>query len=458
MKTILANLAASLAIGLSAFVTAAPAPITQTINEQTDGYILRISGSNTLGAQALPAVVEAYLEAKQVNNVSIVRLDQHQSSMVRGTAPDGQAVNVLIEAQGSSTGFSSLINGTADIAAASRPVTDDENARFANVNLTDSRHEHIVALDGIAIVVHQSNPISTLSVDQIGKIFSGEITRWSEISVDETGRQLTGLIQVYSRSDTSGTFDTFKSIVLNRGYQLASSVQRLESNNDVLELVNANPNAIGFTSVASADRANRIKVSDGDSTALAPEKMYIAAEDYPLARRLYLYNLAQTNPHVAEFLAFVNSSAAQDVIEQTGFTSQNIITLPQTITAAMPSGYLQLVGRAERLSLNLRFQGDSRRLDNKALSDISRLVAFMQQPENSGRDLLLFGFSADQGNDERERLLSEVRMLAVRKELRTHGINAKALKGYGDLNPVASNENPIAAERNNRVELWIKER
>lgn len=454
MKTILATLA----IGLSALVTAAPAPIAQTINEQTDGYILRISGSNTLGAQALPAVVESYLEAKQVNNVSIVRLDQHQSSMVRGTAPDGQAVNVLIEAQGSSTGFSSLINGTADIAAASRPVTDDENARFTNDDLSTSDHEHIVALDGIAMIVHANNPISTLSIDQIGKIFSGEISRWNEIPVDATGRQLTGLIQVYARSDNSGTFDTFKSIVLDRGYQLSSGVQRLDSNSEVLELVNANPNAIGFTSIASAQSANSISVSDGDSTALAPEKMYIAAEDYPLARRLYLYSQVQSNPHVEEFLDFIASAAAQDVIEQTGFISQNIITLPQAITADMPSGYLQLVGRAERLSLNLRFDGDSRRLDNKALSDISRLVEFMQAPENEGRDLLLFGFSADQGNDERERLLSEVRMLAVRKELRQHGINAKALKGYGDLNPVASNSNPFASERNNRVELWIKER
>ncbi|WP_119394617.1 substrate-binding domain-containing protein [Salinibius halmophilus] len=450
----------SFATGLLSFAaTAAPVqPIEQTITNQTDGYILRITGSSTLGKELLPNLVEQYLQAKQVQNIDRIAMGREQSSLIRGTTPSGASVNVLVEAKGTSTGFSALINDTTDIAAASRRVTDDENARYATSDLTTSQFEHIIGLDGLAMVINQNNPVSQLSIDEIGKIYAGEISNWSQLSDKYPELNgFSGRITVLARDDASGTFETFDNLVLERGYRLADSVQRFNSNGQITQAVETDTMAIGFTSVADTGNTRPLPVTDGATTPLTAEKMFIASEDYPLTRRLYLYTGTSANVHVREFIEFVASTQGQSTVDRVGFISQNIEKLPQAITADMPTGYLQLVGRAERLSLNFRFTGDSRQLDSKAERDMSRLVAFMQRPENQNRELMLFGFAADQGDEERARLLSEVRMLAIRKELRKYGIRADAVKGYGSLNPVASNDNPISADRNNRVEVWIKE-
>lgn len=456
MKTLLTGLATSLLVWSATAATVQP--IDQTITNQTDGYVLRISGSSTLGKSVLPTLVEEYLAAKQVENIDRIAMGRESSSLIRGTTPSGAAVNVLVEAGGSGTGFSALINGTADLAAASRAVTSDENARYTLADLTSNQNEHIVGLDGIAMVVHPSNPVSMLSIEQIGQIFAGQLSDWSQLQAQYPELNgVTGRINVYSRGADSGTFDTFNTLVLSRGYRLADSVNRLASYEQITQRIATDPMAIGFTSISAIGNTRVLPITDGATTPLTPEKMFIASEDYPLARRLYLYTGNSANVHVREFIDFIASEQAQTTVEQTGFISQNIVTLPQAITADMPTGYLQLVGRAERLSLNFRFNGDSRRLDSKANRDVSRLIAFMQRPENQGRELMLFGFAAEQDDEERARLLSEVRMLAIRKELRKYGILADAVKGYGSLNPVASNDNPISADRNNRVEVWIKE-
>lgn len=455
MKKLLVTFAATL---LTLSSVAQVQPINETITSQTDGYILRISGSNTIGKKLVPELVKQYLEAKDVQNIDRIEMGRDKSSLIRGTTPNGASVNVLIEAAGSGTGFSSLINGTADIAAASRRVTNDENSRYAPADLTAHQYENILGLDGLAIIVNNSNPISQLSIDEVGQIFAGDIRNWNQLA--ESHPELNGMsgtIKVYARDQASGTYETFENLVLDRGYGLNSSVARLSSNEQVTQMISSDPMAIGFTSIAKVANTRALPITDGPTTPLTPEKMYIASEDYPLTRRLYLYTGNSANVHVREFVDFVASEAAQDKVGATGFVSQNIETLPQAITADMPTGYLQLVGRAERLSMNFRFSGDSRRLDNKGMRDITRLVNFMQRPENEGRELMLFGFAAEQDSDERARLLSEVRMLAIRKELRKYGIMADAVKGYGSLNPVASNENPISADRNNRVEVWIKE-
>lgn len=439
----------------STIAVAAIAPIEQTLVSNPDGVILRIAGSNTLGAELLPAMMVAYMQTKGIEQVRVISAGVDNETIVQGQTKLGRMVKVYIAAHGSGTGFGGLQLGTVDIAAASRPIKPKESALFPEFDMAGPRFEHIVGIDGLAIIVHPAVPVTYIDIDVLGRIFSGEVTNWQQLQDDFPEHLMPDLpIEVHARDANSGTFDSFKSMVLSRGYQLTELAARYESNQLLSNTVANRPGSIGFTAVATIGQAKSLSVKDSTTVAMQPKPLLIAAEDYPLSRRLYLYTTDRNNPHVSEFLTFASSQAGQDVVSQIGFVSQNIVTLPQAVHSDMPDGYRRIVGRAERLSVNIRFRGSNRSLDNKALVDLKRIAQFMQQPENQDRELLLFGFSEAGVNEARAILLSEVRTLAVRKALREYGIRAKALTGYGSMNPVANGD---ASSRNNRVEVWLKE-
>ncbi|WP_119394604.1 substrate-binding domain-containing protein [Salinibius halmophilus] len=434
---------------------AAISPIEQTLATSRDGTILKLAGSNTLGADLLPNMMVEYMKAKGIENLRIQPSGIENEVFVTGTTRNGSVVRAHIAAHGSSTGFVGLANNEIDIAAASRPIKSTEAAKFPEFDMTGSRSEHVVGIDGLAIVVHPSLPMDYIDVDVLGKLFSGEINNWRDLQDNFPEYQLPNLpVSIHARDGNSGTYDSFESMVLDRGYELSEQAQRYESNEVLSQQVASLPGSIGFTAVATVGQAKALAVKDIGTIAMSPERILIAAEDYPLSRRLYLYTTERNNPHVSEFLEFAASQAGQDVVERVGFVSQNIIKLPQPVFSDMPDGYRRLVGRAERLSVNFRFVGEERQLDNKALVDLRRVAEFMQKPENQDRELMLFGFSDAIGDESRAILISEVRTLAVRKALREYGIRAKAITGYGSLNPVAQGP---ASDRNNRVEVWIKE-
>lgn len=455
MRDTILRLLTIAALLYSTSITAAIAPIEQTFAADQRTTILRIAGSNTLGAEMLPNIMVKYMQAKGLENVAIRPAGIENEVLVVGNTKSGTMLRAHIAAHGSGTGFAGLRSGEVDIAAASRPIKASEREQFPEFDMQSPRSEHVVGIDGLAIVVHPSLSIESIEVDVLGKIFSGEVSNWQALQPFFPEYELPNLpIILHARDANSGTFDSFDSMVLARGYELAPDARRYESNEVLSSQVASIAGSIGFTAVATIGQAKAVSVRDTGTVAMQPERLLIAAEDYPLARRLYLYTTDQRNPYVNEFLSFAASQAGQNIVEQVGFVSQNIIKLPQPVFSNMPDGYRRLVGRAERLSVNFRFVGEERQMDNKALVDLRRVAEFMQQPENQGRELLLFGFSDQLENESRAILISEVRTLAVRKALREYGIHAKAMTGYGSLNPVAKG---AASDRNNRVEVWIKE-
>ena len=134
----------------------------------------------------------------------------------------GRKITVTIAAHGSGTGFTAIGQGSAELAASSRPIKDSESASLSSLGNMKSRDaEQVIAIDGLAIVLHPSNPIDALSTLQLAQIFSGEVSDWSQLG----GRP--GAINLYARDDNSGTFDTFKELVLGaNGKQLSAKAKR----------------------------------------------------------------------------------------------------------------------------------------------------------------------------------------------------------------------------------------
>ncbi|WP_242674304.1 substrate-binding domain-containing protein [Marinobacter halodurans] len=413
---------------------------------------LEIHGSNTIGARLAPALIAGYLNQAGASGVAIKSTPIENEQRVTGQL-HGQPFEARVEAHGSSTGFKGLLEGSAQIAAASRPARDSEVQLLASrTQLRDRASEHIIAIDGLAILVHPSNPVSQLQKETLAKIFAGQISNWKQVGgPDQT-------IHVYARDERSGTWDTFHHLVLGKQYNLTAQAKRYESNDQLSDDVSRDPAGIGFTGLASVRDSKVLAIADGDSAALLPTRLNVATEDYPLSRRLFLYSLgADDSPITRDFLEFVQGPRGQDIVQQTGYISQNIQAVEDDRGDSIPASLRALTHDFQRLSVNFRFAEGRTHLDNKAHRDLARLKRFLDAHQANGSDLMLIGYADKQANELRAQMISELRALSVKKALRQEqGINMSAYTGYGHYAPVAGSGGAEGASRNGRVEVWYR--
>ena len=433
---------------LSAPVSAASdwkSELEQDALTQSEITLFKVVGSNTVGEKLAPALISAFLTAQGFSDVQVLDTRVSHSRKVVARAQFGDrpvVVAVPVAAHGSSTGFKALLDGSADLGASSRPIKDSEVSQLSALgNMRELGNEHIIAIDGLAVIVNKGNPISKLPLDSIREIFAGKITKWSTVG----GRS--AAIKIHARDDNSGTYDTFKRLVL-AGSKLSSKAKRYESNDDLSAAVQSDVDAIGFVALPSIGAAKALAVSDGVAVALAPSEMTVATEDYPLSRRLYFYSAtgAGLKPVVSEFLAFVHSNAGQAVVARSGYVAQALYALP------MQSDDGRLAD-LERMNLNIRFQDGSSALDNKSKMDVERLAHFLGQPEHADSRITLVGFSNPLVGTGRASL-SRLRAQNVRWALRAEGIRNRISALAGNAVSV-SDPGSLNADRNRRVEIWI---
>lgn len=413
---------------------------------------LRVQGSNTVGSVLGPALVRGLLQAKGAHAIETLPGAQPNEVWVQGVTALGQTLRVSIAAHGSSTGFAALRSGDADLAATSRPIKDSEQQALSALgNLKSADAEQVIALDGVAVIVHPDNPLPQLTTTQLAQIFAGNLTTWDQLGAG------TGPIHLYARDDRSGTFDTFKTLVLDaHQLPLADSAKRFESGEQLADEVSADRQGIGFSSLASVHAAKVLAIVDGSSQAMLPTPALVASEDYPLSRRLYLYLPPdQRNPLARALVEFAQSSQGQAIVASSGFVAQQVRPVQVHALPGMPAPYRQLVGNAQRLTVNFRFQEGSASLDNKALRDVQRVLGYLREHGKLERKVVLVGFGDAKDDPERAALLSRLRAMAVRRELVRAGVTLREVTGLGGQMPVAANTAEEGRIRNRRVEVWV---
>lgn len=412
-------------------------------------FELEIHGSNTVGATLAPMLVSGFLQ--QLSNADVrSRPTGEENEQILSVADGNRDIRILVAAHGSSTGFRTLASGQAAIWASSRPVKPEEAAKVqTQADLTALKSEHVIAIDGLAILVHPSNPINQLSIDTIGQIFAGEIRNWSELGGSNRA------ITLYARDDRSGTWDTFKSLVLGKAYPLNPEALRYESNDQLSDDVSRDPGGIGFSGLASVRNSKLLAVSDGNAPALKPNQLTVASEDYPLSRRLFMYTMGDRTPELAaQLIEFALGTNGQALVAESGFISQNPIAVKPDFDTSVPLTFRRLTENYQRLTVNFRFAEGRTKLDNKAQRDLMRVKHYLEAQGRSAEDLLLIGFADTQSHELRAQMISELRALSVRKALNEAGLPRVAYTGYGHYMPVGGTGN----QRNGRVEVWIKDR
>lgn len=414
--------------------------------------VFRLHGSNTVGEELAPALLQAFQASRNAQETLLVASGNPVEKQLQfvPAGNDGKAHAVEIHAHGSSTAFRDLAAGKADLGMSSRRIKDSEIAKLAPQygDLSAQGSEHVIALDGLAVIVHPANPVMSLTKADVARIFSGEVTNW----VDVGGPNVP--INLYARDGNSGTFDTFKTLVLAANdVDLASHARRFESSSALSDAVAGDPGGIGFIGLPYVRNARALGIAETAGTqAVVPTEFTVSTEDYPLSRRLYFYMPAATaNVDMRTFVEFTLSSAGQEVVEAVGLVSQRVrMEMPQPHDGA-PARFTQLTRDAERLSVTFRFDADSTRLDNKSMRDIERVIDFMKGHRD--RELLLLGFSALDGATGRDLSLARARI--VKQMLAARGVHAVIAEGFGDALPVAANDTESGRRKNRRVEVWL---
>lgn len=228
-------------------------------------------------------------------------------------------VNISVTGGGSGTGIAALINKTVDLANASRSIKDSEieAAESQGINI----QEFIVAWDGISVVINKGNTVTELSIEQISKIYTGEITNWSEVGGED------GEILVTSRDSSSGTFEYFKERVVQMDRMMKDNDYTqmalfLASNAAIREEVSGNENAIGYIGLGYLDGSIKaVNIIGEEATeGVEPSIENVQNGSYPISRPLFIYvpDADMTDLERA-FLDFVLGEEGQAIALDIGF-------------------------------------------------------------------------------------------------------------------------------------------
>jgi len=228
-------------------------------------------------------------------------------------------ISVSVTGGGSGTGIAALVNGTVDIANASRTIKPEELADAVKHNLNPQ--EFVVAKDAIAVVVHPSNPINQLTLQQISDLYSGKINNWSEL-----GGENRPIVRL-SRETNSGTHVYFLETVLRLGKKgdktlFSPDTLLMQSSEGIIVEVSQNPNAIGYDGLGYVTQDMKVLAVavSAESPYVLPSVATVNDGTYPIARDLYMYTPSEPAGAVKIYLDWVrNSSEAQGIVAQLGF-------------------------------------------------------------------------------------------------------------------------------------------
>ncbi len=274
-------------------------------------FILASCGSAS--SQAASDSPAKYIENK--GSDTIVNLALAWAESYQGAHTD---VRISVTGGGSGTGIAALINNTVDIANASRQIKDEEIAEAQAKGVEPV--EHIIARDAIAVIVNPENPVSELTLQQISDIYSGKITNWSDVGGED--RPIVKL----SRETNSGTHVYFLETVLRLSSKedktlFSMDTLLLPSSEGIISEVRDNPNAIGYDGLGYVpDDLKMIAIAKaaGESYVL-PSIETVNDKTYAIARDLYMYTNGEPAGVVKEYLEWILSDEAQQIVAELGF-------------------------------------------------------------------------------------------------------------------------------------------
>ncbi len=253
---------------------------------------------------------------------TLVNLAQAWAENYRAVKP---AVAIAVSGGGSGTGIAALINGTVDIANASREMHAEEKEQVRAHSGKDAT-EHRVARDAIVVYVSKANPLEKIKLADLACIYAedGTCQSWTSLGIEVPGCADQKIIRV-SRQSNSGTYEFFRDAVLGKGKDFKLGSRDMQGSKDVVDLVGKTPCAIGYSGMGyiTSDVKVLCLAKDASSPCIAPTPASAKSGEYALSRWLYMLTLGEPEGDIKGYLDWIVSPAGQKIVADTGFVPVN---------------------------------------------------------------------------------------------------------------------------------------
>jgi phosphate transport system substrate-binding protein len=438
---------------------------------------IRFAGAPQFGQGILAPLIEGFARERDWALVRVeIGPDLFRYSL-RDRASSAELGRFSVHLSTSAEGLADLVANEADIALTTRALTPDElaMAQDAGLGRLDAPgRSDIVALDAAVPVTAPGQVVKALSVEDLARAFSGEVTNWAAFG------GMDAPIALHLGDQTSGVAQGFIDIVLTAtGRTLAPSVVRHPTDAGLLAAIIADPDALGVLAFGTFGDAQPLVMRDKCGLIARLQADTIRTRDYPLTLPLFLYRPARRLPPIgAEFIAWLRTAGAQLVLRRAGVLGQEAVPIPlaaqgerlaAAITAAGPDvtlGELQRLIRVlrgqVRLSPTFRFDPGSTRLDAPSRSNLLNLAQAIRDGRYAGQTLMLVGFSDGRGPALANRDLASARAEAVKRELLAvlGGLLPDTMRlqteAFGEALPMGCDDSLWGQQINRRVELWTR--
>ncbi len=281
-----------------------------------------LQGSDTLADEMMPLLLSGFAN-NQSGTVDMISSGQNSSSyrLIAESGFGDLMGNIIVNSTSSADAFVALGDETATIGMSARRIVRAEARALAKTGagmMVAPEQEHIIAVDSLTMIVHPSNPVTSVSINNLALIYTGTITNWRELGgMDQQ-------INVYTRNAGSGAGSVFSDRVTN-GAPLGQNTQVANSSIEMANSVMADPAAIGFVPYAFINMNKPLDLISECGIVSSPITFLARTEEYPLTYRLYLYNRGEDMPALASnIVSYATSEAAYGVIEKSGGISLGV--------------------------------------------------------------------------------------------------------------------------------------
>jgi phosphate transport system substrate-binding protein len=420
---------------------AAPAPAP----EQT--VLLRLAGPASLAPVAMTRLAGAYLAYLGDTGLTVRSTDTPDQSLVTGqrlSRPEAIAILARPGAEGDDAAFTALRQGDADAVLSLRRINQQELDGLRKLgDMTAPASEHAIGFQAEAIIVNTVNPLTRLTLAQLRGILAGTINTWPALG--GLGRN----IHLLREPGDPSLAD------LVPGAPARSPVEHVVR--EAAAAVADDTDAMAIVPLNRASQGKLIAIAATGAQPAMPTPANISTEEYPLARRVYLYTPAgSSDPFVPRFGAYAASAEGQSTIGQSGLVPLKYVAPAAPAPLTPKERYKQLVSGAQRLAADLHFEANSNKLDLRSARDVDRVWNLMMSDHTPSSHLILIGFADNQGTPEANMAIATKRAQAVAEVFARRGLPPGQVISFGSDLPIADNSTEEGRQKNRRVEVFLR--
>jgi len=414
----------------------------------------RICGDKELCHQLIPSLIRGFFEMSGIKNVS-QQIDKQNTVIMIGQLKN-QDYQFNIEAVQTKQADNWLKYGKCDIlvsgyqlllSGASETLTKTEETELVP-------NQYLIALDGIVAMVHPTNPIQFLTIQEIQEIFSGKVKQWS---FSEESKE----IHIYTPETTSDLYHVFQEEFLEG--KPIKATKEFEDLDALSRHLHKDPYGIGLCSMPFIYDNQPLAIADHEIDPVRPGYFSVSIDSYLMIRKIYLNTiLVSAAEYTLPFVNFVQSSKGQEIVKQCGYVDCTVKALgsrrelwQKPFNKPVFDKLVKITRQSQKLSTNFYFESNACQLTSESSQKLKQLITWLRR-KNGMLKIYVVGYSDSRGSYRQNCLVALKRAETVAREMKISGIYVDEIVTACEEFPIASNQTETGRLKNRRVEIWVQ--